>query len=80
MSARFLFRQEFKNVPKKVNWYPGHMRKAMRELTDEFKKVNLFIEVRDARIPNTSANEELRAILPPTLKRVVVYNKMDLAN
>ena len=67
-------------MPNKVNWYPGHMRKAMRELGDEFKKVNLFVEVRDARIPITSTNHSLHEILPPTLKRVVVYNKMDLAN
>ena len=53
---KLLFREEFKNVPQKVNWFPGHMRKAMRTLGEEFKKVNLFIEVRDARIPKTSQN------------------------
>ena len=52
--TKILFREEFKNVPQKVNWFPGHMRKAMRTLTNEFKKVSLFIEVRDARIPKTS--------------------------
>lgn len=52
--AKVMFREEFKDVPKKVNWFPGHMRKAMRILSDEFKKVNMFIEVRDARIPKTS--------------------------
>ena len=55
------------------------MRKAMRTLQDEFKKVNLFIEVRDARIPCTSQNHELLSLLPQQMKRIVVYNKMDLA-
>ena len=52
----------------------------MRDLTDEFKKINLFVEVRDARIPITSTNNQLHEILPPHLKRIIVYNKMDLAN
>ena len=78
--AKKILRAEFKHLPEKVNWFPGHMRKAMKDLGDEFKKVNLFIEVRDARIPMTSRNESLHEILPPTLKRIVVYNKMDLAN
>jgi len=52
----------------------------MRLLKEEFKKVNLFIEVRDARIPVTSQNHQLIELLPQQMKRVVVYNKMDLAN
>jgi len=35
------------------------MRKAMRLLENEIKKIDMFIEVRDARIPFTSRNEEL---------------------
>jgi ribosome biogenesis GTPase A len=35
------------------------MRKAIKELEDEIQKVNMFIEVRDARIPVTSHNPEL---------------------
>ena len=74
------FRTEFTNLPSKVNWYPGHMRKTVRNLGDELKKVNMFIEVRDARIPKTSHNPELVALIPPQMKKLVVYNKMDLAN
>ena len=75
------FRTEFiKGVPKNINWFPGHMRKAMRLLEDEIKKVDVFIEVRDARIPRTSKNPELIALLPLHMKRLVVYNKIDLTN
>ena len=40
------------------------MRKAMRVLGDELKKVNLFVEVRDARVPVSSINQELIGLLP----------------
>ena len=80
MATKFLFREAFENIPKNVNWFPGHMRKAMRLLGPELKKVNMFIEVRDARIPKTSENKELLELLPQQMKRIVVFNKIDLAN
>jgi ribosome biogenesis GTPase A len=52
----------------------------MRELEDEVKKIDVFIEVRDARMPRTSRNSELLAMLPPSMKRLIVYNKIDLTN
>jgi ribosome biogenesis GTPase A len=67
-------------MPSRINWFPGHMRKTMRELEDEVKKIDVFIEVRDARMPRTSKNSELLAMLPPSMKRLVVYNKIDLTN
>lgn len=75
-----VLRKEFKDLPKHVNWFPGHMRKARRDLEDEFKKINMFIEVRDARVPQTSQNPELISMIPEGKKRLVVYNKIDLAN
>jgi ribosome biogenesis GTPase A len=59
------------------------MRKALDELHEELKKADLFIEVRDARIPLTSHNQDLVELIKertPKMKRIVVYNKMDLAN
>jgi len=67
-------------MPSRINWFPGHMRKTMRELEDEVKKIDVFIEVRDARMPRTSRNSELLAMLPPSMKRLIVYNKIDLTN
>lgn len=54
------------------------MRKAMRNLDKTLKKTDVFIEVRDARIPRSSENQDLLALLPPNMKRLVVYNKVDL--
>jgi ribosome biogenesis GTPase A len=50
----------------------------MRELENHWKKVDVFVEVRDARIPKTSENPELIATIPHGMKRLVVYNKLDL--
>jgi len=78
---RVQFRSEFvRSMPSRINWFPGHMRKTMRELEDEVKKIDVFIEVRDARMPRTSRNSELLAMLPPSMKRLIVYNKIDLTN
>ena len=56
-------RSEFRDLPKSINWFPGHMRKALDELQDELKKANLFVEVRDARIPIASHNRELLEVI-----------------
>ena len=39
-----------------ISWYPGHIAKAERELTEYIKKVDVVIEVRDARIPYASTH------------------------
>ena len=75
---KVVFREEFKNLPQKVNWFPGHMRKGLRLLENEVKKIDIFIEVRDARIPRTSHNTELTNLVPRHVKKLVLYNKIDL--
>ena len=40
----------------KIQWYPGHMEKARREMTERLKSVDMLIELRDARIPEASVN------------------------
>ena len=71
-------RTEFKGLPHKIDWFPGHMRKALRSLDGEMKTCDVFIEVRDSRIPKTSQNDQLLELIPPKMKRLVVYNKHDL--
>lgn len=62
-----------------VNWYPGHMLKAKKELQKRLKEVDVVLEVRDARIPEASVNPDFEAILRQK-RRVVVFNKTDLAD
>lgn len=63
---------------KKINWYPGHMAKALREVQNRMKQVDLILEVRDARIPLTSGNANLQTIIGDK-KRLILLNKADLA-
>ena len=39
-----------------INWFPGHMTKAKRQMEENMKKVDFVIEIRDARIPMSSKN------------------------
>ena len=54
------------------------MHKAMRTMDKMLKNTDVFIEVRDARVPRSSENKELVQMLPRGMKRLVVYNKVDL--
>ena len=40
-----------------INWYPGHMLKAKKELAERLKRVDVVLEMRDARIPLSSVNK-----------------------
>ena len=64
---------------KKVQWYPGHMHKASKAMKAAFKKVDVFIELLDARIPYSSSNPMLKEIRnqKPVVK---ILNKSDLAD
>lgn len=61
-----------------INWFPGHMTKALRSIQDQLKHVDIVIETCDARIPISSRNPELNSIIAGK-KRMVVLNKSDLA-
>ncbi|MFW5998138.1 MAG: ribosome biogenesis GTPase YlqF [Halanaerobiaceae bacterium] len=61
-----------------VQWYPGHMARAKREIKENLKKVDLIIEVLDARIPRSSRNPELKELLNDQ-EHIIVLNKVDLA-
>ncbi len=62
-----------------INWYPGHMAKARREIEETIKLVDVVIEIVDARIPKSSRNPVLNEIISGK-PRVIVLNKADLAN
>ena len=63
-----------------INWFPGHMVKAARHIEQVLRRVDVVIEVRDARLPLSSSSPLLRAALPPHMPVVVALNKSDLAN
>ena len=62
-----------------IEWYPGHMAKAKRQIAEVMPKIDVVIEVLDARLPVSSANpmlEKLRGNKPC----IKVLNKSDLAD
>lgn len=80
MSAtKFRTQFTFKSNPS-VNWFPGHMNKVYKELPEQFKKIDILLEVRDARLPITSGNPELLKYMTPNIKRIILFNKFDLCN
>lgn len=60
-----------------VNWFPGHMAKALRQLRERLNSVQFVLEVRDARLPFSSANVDIDDVIR-TKKRLVLLNKADL--
>lgn len=62
-----------------INWFPGHMAKALRKVKDNLQKVNIVLEVRDARVPLTSGNSSLHEVSGQK-HRLIILNKVDLAD
>lgn len=62
-----------------INWYPGHMARARREIGEAVKLVDVVFEIIDARIPRSSRNPVLNEIIGDK-PRVIVLNKADLAD
>jgi len=63
----------------RINWYPGHMAKVRRQLAEQLKRVDLVVELCDARLPHASRNPEL-AKLTGGKRRLLIMNKADLAD
>ncbi len=61
-----------------LQWFPGHMQKAKRLITENLSLVDLVIELLDARIPVSSQNPMLQEIINDK-PRLIVLNKADLA-
>ncbi|KKE78354.1 ribosome biogenesis GTPase YlqF [Oceanobacillus caeni] len=62
-----------------IQWFPGHMAKAKREVEEKLKLVDFVIELVDARAPLSSQNPMLRQVLQNKSKMIVMMKK-DLAD
>lgn len=62
-----------------INWFPGHMAKTRRLITENMKEVDIVIELLDARIPRSSRNPEIQKLIgaKPSL---LLLNKASLAD
>jgi len=62
-----------------INWFPGHMAKTRKQITEDLKLVDVVIEILDARIPISSQNPQIKQITQ-NKKKVIVLNKCDLSD
>lgn len=62
-----------------INWYPGHMAKAIREINEKIKLVDVVIVLLDARVPHSSFNPELKKMLQ-NKRTLYVLTKKDKAD
>ena len=67
------------NMAKDIQWFPGHMAKALREISERIKVVDIVIEICDARAPLSSINPELFNIIK-NKPRIMILSKKDLAD
>ncbi|MCR4880056.1 MAG: ribosome biogenesis GTPase YlqF [Bacilli bacterium] len=62
-----------------IHWFPGHMNKALNEIKEKVKLVDIVIELLDTRIPYSSFNDEFEKFVN-NKKRLFVFTKEDLAD
>ena len=62
-----------------VQWFPGHMTKAKRQMEENLKKVDFVIEIRDARMPDASKNPMLDQLIQ-NKPRLILLSKKDKAD
>lgn len=60
-----------------IQWYPGHIAKAEKALLEQLKRVDVILEVRDARIPLATCHPQMSAWVG-TKPRVLVLNRVDM--
>lgn len=62
-----------------IQWFPGHMAKATREVKEKLKMVDIVYELVDSRAPISSHNLYLDDIVKDK-KKIIIFNKFDLCN
>ena len=62
-----------------LQWFPGHMAKTRRLMTESLKIVDIVAELVDARLPLSSRNPEIDKIIG-TKPRILILNKVDMAD
>ncbi len=62
-----------------IQWYPGHMAKAEREIEGKMKLIDIVIELVDARAPYSSKNTTFDRLIK-NKPRLLVMTKKDLAD
>ena len=67
------------NTINEINWFPGHMAKALKRMEEKLKQCDGVIEIADARAPFSSYPDSLDKLTQNKVK-VIVFSKIDLAD
>lgn len=67
------------NSSQVIQWFPGHMAKTKRQITEQLKLIDAVAEIVDARIPVSSRNPELTGIIG-NKPHLILLNKCDMAD
>lgn len=62
-----------------INWFPGHMAKALREIKEQVKSIDIILELVDARAPLGSRNPQIQEIIG-SKPHLTILTKVDLAS
>lgn len=62
-----------------IQWFPGHMAKAKRQIQEQLKQIDVVLELIDSRIPFSSRNPMIDDITQHK-QRLILFNKKDLAD
>ncbi len=62
-----------------IHWFPGHMNKALHQVEEKIKVIDVIIELFDARAPLSSVNEDLEKVVS-NKKKLYILTKSDLAD
>lgn len=62
-----------------INWYPGHMAKTKREVSEKLSLIDIVLEVIDGRIPYSSKNKDIDTLIK-NKPRILIITKTDLCD
>ena len=62
-----------------IQWFPGHMTKALRQMQDEIKNIDLVLYVLDSRVPNACFNPKFAQMIGDK-PIIYILNKFDLSD
>lgn len=62
-----------------INWFPGHMAKTKRKISEQLKMVDAVAEIVDARIPVSSRNPDIAELIGDK-PHIIILNKCDMAD
>ena len=78
MAQNFRKSYSFRGDKQKIQWFPGHMIKGLRQMRQVLLKTDCVIEVHDARIPFSGRNSNFKHDITGGKPHILVLNKKDL--